>query len=164
MALRLSRTSAGLCVLVLLAASATGRAGEGEARGKLPDNRTLDTFEYTYTPKVFGGPVAHFSVTREGKLRYSYSSEPHTNMGGQVVQKEWEVPRKEATALLQGLVDDGLLDLEDTRGGKFPNHYFKVSYGRWQLTAHPKELPESMMKRLRPYLEKAHPEFWKKEP
>jgi hypothetical protein len=151
------RTRFSLAMLAALVVAADKKA-------HLPDNRTIDSFEYAFAAAPCG-PSANFSVIRSGKVRYTYAKHPTMAQGsedsGIVVQKEWEIDAKEAKALLQGIVDDGLLDLEDTLGGKFPNHWFRISYGRWQLVSHPKTMSGPIMKRLRPYLQKAHPELWK---
>jgi hypothetical protein len=130
-----------------------------EKRGRLPDNRTIDTFEYSVAPELFGS-ATRLVITRKGKVAYSYQSAPHTNSGGEVVTKSWEIPAREAVALLEGLVADGLLELEDAVGDKFPKHFFEVTYGRWRLSAGPREMPEKVMKRLLPLLRKAHPAQW----
>lgn len=153
-----------LCVLLSVGTIAASMSEPGAAaddkRPPLPDNKTIDTFQYTFTPKVLGGSVATLSIHKDGRVMYSYASAPHTGSGGRTVQKEWKLAKRERLALLRGLVDDGLLDLEDTGGGKFPNHYIGVSYGRWVLSIYPKKLPENLLKRLRPLLQKAHPEEW----
>jgi len=128
---------------------------------RLPDNKTIDTFQCSLGTAALG-PVTTFSVTRAGKVHYSYASQPHTGSGGKVVQKEWDIPEKEALVLLNGLVEDGLLALEEDAGNKFPRYSFTVTYGRWQLSARPKGFGEPLMKRLQPYLEQADPEQWKK--
>jgi hypothetical protein len=150
-----------MCVLLAVGAIAARMSDLCTAaeRPTLPDNRTIDTFKYTFTPKVLGS-AATLSIHKDGRVTYSYASEPHTGSGGRTVQKQWKLAERERLALLHGLVDDGLLELEDTGGGKFPNHYIGVSYGRWLLSMHPKELPENLLKRLRPLLQQAHPEAW----
>lgn len=135
------------------------KADTDDSRPVLPDNKTIDTFFIQFQPKVFGG-AARLSIYKDGEVTYSYQSEPHTGSGGKTIQKEWKIEELERVTLLRGLVDDGLLDLDDTGAVKFPNHYIGVSYGRWQFSMHPKELPEKMRKRLLPLLQHAHPEEW----
>lgn len=143
----------------MVAAFAGGTGAADDKRSVFPDNKTIDTFHYSIAPKVLGSS-ATLSIHKDGKVTYSYASEPHTGSGGKAVQKEWKLSEKQRVELLSGLVEDGLLDLEDTGGGKFPNHYIAVSYGRWKLSMHSKELPKRMLKRVLPLLQKAHPEEW----
>jgi hypothetical protein len=140
------------------------RAGE-ERPGGPPGNGALDTFELSYTHKVLG-PATWFSVTKEGKVRYAYTTPTGMFDSGPVVEvdRQWQVPGKEAATLLRGLVADGLLDVEDPVGARGSMHFFRVSSGPWQRSAYPRSMPPAVMKRLRPYLEKAHPEVWKKAP
>jgi hypothetical protein len=132
-------------------------------RSALPDNRTLDTFSYSFSPRepwsfesgprpALFGPGATFSITRKGKVHYTYASAPHTGSGGNTIVKEWHVPPEEAARLLDGLVADGLLDAES--GIKYTGYSFTVSYGRWQLSAQPSSMPAAVIERLRPCLEK----------
>jgi hypothetical protein len=139
-------------------------AGETGA-GKPPDNRALDTFELSYTHEVLG-PASWFSVTRQGKVRYTYTTPTGMFNSGPLVQvdKRWQLPEREAVALLRGLVADGLLDVEDPAGARGSMHFFQVTAGDWQRSAYPRSMPAAVMKRLQPYLEKAHPELWKKAP
>ena len=153
----------GTAVIVLLAGPIAALRSEEKKRPVLPDNKTIDTFEYGFTPKVLGSAAA-LTIGRDGKIAYSFQSQPHTGSGGHVVQKEWKIPEGDAAALLDGLVEDGVLELEDTGGGKYPNHHVAASYGRWRLSIHPKELPGKVFKRLLPLLQKAHPEEWKATP
>jgi hypothetical protein len=147
------------CSVALTPTAGPHAVAEDAPRERFPDNRTIDTFSYSYSPELFG-PSMVFSVTREGKIHYSYASQPHTGSGGRTVVKEWDVPPEEAAALLQGIVDDGLLELKDS-GQNFPSHSFSVTYGRWLLAGRAKEMPEPIMKRLLPYLRTAHPDNWK---
>ena len=152
-----------LCVLLAVAVAVASMSGSGsgadDRRPLLPDNKTIDAFQYSFSPKVLGS-AATLSIHKDGRVTYWYASQPHTGSGGKTVQKEWKLAERERAALLNGLVEDGLLDLEDTGGGKFPNHYVAVTYGRWQLSMHPKELPEKLLKRVKPLLQQAHPEEW----
>jgi hypothetical protein len=87
-------------------------------RAGLPDDRTIDTVTYYFTDRaqqsptskpVIVGPAGSLGITRQGRLYYSYQTEPHTGSGGQWVSKEWDVPADEAAKLLDAIVDDGLL-------------------------------------------------------
>lgn len=146
-----------MLTFVCLSGNNTARAED--KRPLLPDDKTIDTFHYSFTPRVLGSATT-LSVHKDGKVTYSYASAPHTGSGGKTVLKEWTLAEHDRAALLGGLVEDGLLSHEDTGGGKFPNHYVAVSYGRWGLSMHPKELSEKVLKRVRPLLQKAHPEEW----
>ena len=146
-------------MLAVVVALPGGAGAADDSRPVLPDNKTIDTFQYSFTPKLLGS-TATLSIYKDGKVTYGYASQPHTGSGGKIVKMEWKLSERERAALLSGLVEDGLLDLEDTGGGKFPNHYIAVSYERWQFSMFPKELPEKMLKRVRPLLQKAHPEEW----
>jgi hypothetical protein len=154
-------------ILVVLAVGlllAADKPKEGDKKGTpLPDNRTIDTFTYSYSPSVLGSSAV-LSIGKDGTVSYSYQSEPGTNSGGHVVGTKWKIPEKEAKALLDGLVADGVLDLDDTLGGKYPNHTVQATFGRWQMMIHPKKLPEGVGKRLLPLLRKAHPEEYKPSP
>jgi hypothetical protein len=103
------------------------------------------------------------SVTRDGKVSYFYQSAPATNSGGINVAKKWEMSREEAIALLDGLVEDGLLKMKDgdvkNRNGGI--HRVAVTSGGRDLVLTPKELPEKVFARLLPLLQKADPEMWK---
>ena len=166
------RTLIAVSVILLMALTGCGTAAPGTATGgALPDNRTIDTFSYSFSPAVIEspgakvpifGPAAGLSITREGNVRYNYASEPHTGSGGQTVVKEWDIPTAEATSVLDGLVADGLLDLEGGTSGK--GHAFTVAYGRWQLTCMPATMPERMIARFRPYLDKGHADLKTKAP
>jgi hypothetical protein len=144
--------------VAVLSMSGSGR-GADDTRPLLPDNKTIDTFQYSFSPKVLGS-AATLSIHKDGRVTYSYASQPHTDSGGKTVNKEWKLAERDRVALFSGLIEDGLLDLEDTGGGKFPNHYVAVTYGRWQLSIHPKELPPKLLERVKPLLQKAHPEEW----
>ncbi len=154
----------GFCLALLTVASAA-TAGASvccaeEERPQFPDGKTIDTFQYSVTPSAFGS-YAGLAIHADGRVNYSYASQPHTGSGGKTVQREWKLTEAERAALLAGLVDDGLLELEDTGGGrKYPDHYIVVTHGRWQLTLRPAELPEALMNRLLPLLRRAHPEEW----
>src|SRR5205807_1228656 len=112
-------------------------------------------------PAMFGAS-AFFTLNKDGKVHYTYSSGADTDDGGQRVNKEWDIPPEEAANFLNGMLQDGLLELPDGTGQGYPNHFFTASYGRWQLSAHPAAMPANIMLRLRPFLESAHPDFWKK--
>lgn len=154
------RYSILLAAAFLVATVSEPGSAADKKRSPLPDNKTIDTFQYSFTPTVLGS-AATLTIHKDGRVFYTYQSEPHTGSGGTiVVQKDWKLTECERDALLTGIVKDGLFDLEDTGGGKFPNHYVAVSYGRWLWSMHPKKLPEKLLKRILPFLQTAHPEEW----
>jgi len=128
----------------------------------LPEMKVVDTFHYTYMSGPFTDR-AMLSVTRDGKVTYFYQSEPGTNSGGVNVANKWEMPKKDAGVLLDGLVQDGLLKMKDADGKDWKGgiHRVAVSSGDRDLVITPKELPEKVFARLLPLLQKAHPEMWK---
>jgi hypothetical protein len=103
-------------------------------------------------------------VTKSGKVKYYFHTISFGNGTGYEVKKDWEITPKEASGLLRGLVQDGVLELQDAPTGQETDHSFSVSYGRWKLSGTPKAMPRSIMARLQPYLHKAHPDLWKKGP
>lgn len=132
----------------------------------MPDNGSIDGISYTFSPgSLLGdnrepsglGPQASLSVTRAGKVRYSFESRPGTGSGGKTVVKAWDVPPAEAAELLDALVADGLLHAESVP--RFTAHHYKVWYGRWQLTSTPATMPPGVLTRLLPYVETAHPDW-----
>jgi hypothetical protein len=136
--------------------------GPASAQEKDPTKgpQNLDSFRYDFAPTALGS-CSTFTVSGRGKVTYTYWSPANTGTRTRLIQKEWDVSPREAQDLLRGLLADGLLDLEDVRAGRFPNHYFEVTCDRWELSSHLKELPRPILTRLRPYLHKAHPEVWK---
>jgi hypothetical protein len=94
-------------------------------------------------------------VFRTGKVIYTRHP-PNAKS----VETEWTIPVKDAEALLDGLVADGLFDLKAVNG-QFPSHVIEGQVGRWSTAFGVKELPEKVGGRLLPLLRKADPEFWK---
>src|SRR5947207_8968657 len=68
-----------------------------DSRRPLPENRTLDSIGYGFPlPGLYvrerdplSGPHAYITISREGKVRYHYESNPNTDSGGYVINKEW---------------------------------------------------------------------------
>jgi hypothetical protein len=111
---------------------------------------------YHFRAKENGDQTA-LRLFRTGKVLYSRQP----SGGAKPIQVEWTVPAKDAEALLDGLVADGLFDLKDAGDGAFPSHMIEGSAGRWSTSFHVKDLPESASGRLLPLLRKADAEFWK---
>ena len=118
--------------------------------------------DYTFTEKD-GAPQIALAITREGNVIYSRYD--HTAPEGKrlLVNESWSIKPGEAETLLDALIACGLLGAADTGGGKFPDHFVQIQAGKWRTALHPKELPDAAMKLLRPLLEKADPEVWKKK-
>lgn len=126
-----------------------------------PEKPKLTQFQYAFTPKA-EGEAAVFAVRRDGTVTYKRNTHPNSPDGPkELVKEEWKIPAKDAEALLDALVADGLFDLEDTLGGKFPNHRIIAHSGRWYTTFYPKAMPEKLMKHLLPLMKKADAEYWK---
>ncbi len=134
----------------------------GAKAAPLPEIMVLDTFQYTFVTKVMTDSVL-LTITRDGKVNYFYQSAPGTDSGGVNVGKKWEITKKDAAALLDGLVADGLLKMKDKDGKDLDLgfHRVTVSSGRRELAISPKELPEKVLARLLPLLQEAHPAKWK---
>src|SRR5947207_6495034 len=64
-----------------------------------PDNHSIDAFSYRYAPAMFGAS-AFFTLNKDGKVHYTYSSGADTDDGGQRVNKEWDIPPEEAANFL----------------------------------------------------------------
>jgi len=116
---------------------------------------TLTYLHYDFSTKA-DGDHATLIVTRDGKVRYV--RQPPTEKR---IESEWTIPAKDAEALLDALLADGLFDLEDAGRDKFPRHMIDAQVGRWRTNFFPKELPEKFSKQLMPLLKKADAEFWK---
>ena len=117
---------------------------------------TLTTLIHHFMPKK-DGDYTSLVVSRDGKVYYVR----HIPGPAEPVKAEWTIPAKDAEALLDGLVADGLFELEDVGRDKYPGHTIDTKVGRWQTTFHVKELPEKLSRRLLPLLRKADAEFWK---
>jgi hypothetical protein len=136
-------------------------AEKPEPKPSKPEPVVLKSVGYTFMPKAKGEPVS-LNVYRNGLVQYRRINAPNAPDGRYyAVVKDWKLTAKEAEALLDALTADGLFDLEDTGGGKYPYHQIIGSAGRWNATFYPKELPEKVSKHLLPLLKKADPEFWK---
>ena len=86
----------------------------------------------------------------------TYSRKPHPTTPGGAKAPAEESGRSLPTtrpSFSTRLVSDGLFDLADTGGQKFPNHYVQATVGRWKATLFPKEMPDAVMKPLRPLIE-----------
>jgi len=133
------------------------------APNPLPEGKSIDGFSFRFQSSLPGfGPVGDFSVMPDGKVHYSHATEAHTGSGGTITQAKWEIPKAEAEALFRALVGDGLLELPDAKGLGGARFQFWVYTGRWQAALAADPLPEKILARLRPYLEKAHPGLWKR--
>lgn len=128
-----------------------------------PVRPVLTKFQYEFAPAITGDAVA-LAVGRDGSVTYRRQGSTTAGARETVLSAEWRVSVPDAAKLLDALVADGVLALEDTGGGRFPNHAFTAHAGRWRLFVHPKELPADALARLRPLLEKADPAFWKPGP
>jgi hypothetical protein len=140
----------------LLAKADPVKWGEKPAAPKVPPKPgVMMSMVYHFTPKM-GGDQITLVVGRDGKLWYR--RQPPI---AKAISLEWTIPAKDAEALLDALVADGLFDLADAGPGKFPYHMVDAQVGRWQTSFHPKEFPEKLTKQLLPHLKKADAEFWK---
>jgi hypothetical protein len=124
----------------------------------LPDNKTpIDSLTYTFGGGGLFSGGGSLTISADGKVKYFYSSAPHTNSGGRVVQQSWELTKEERTALFRKLVDDGLLEAEE--GANFLDG-IRVTHGRWRTTIAGDKVPDKAMAHLRPLLSKADPVMW----
>ncbi len=130
-------------------------------RPSLPNDEQIDYFA-TYFQKSYGDNY-FVSVTRAGKVTYSFHTSPDIGRAAAIpVNKSWEIPEKEAVALLAALVADGVLKPGNAEEeGKGPKHTIGVRSGRWSLSVPPKSLSEKTFQRLLPLLRKGDPEVWK---
>jgi hypothetical protein len=129
----------------------------------LPDAKSIDSVTFAIGSEIFPA-TGQLTVTATGKV--TYRDQPGlytTGSGGPVTSAEWEIPKADAAKLIAGLVADGLLDLpgrvthaQDTR--------FIVASGKWKMYLHASPVPEKLMARLQPLLEKADPRRWKPRP
>jgi hypothetical protein len=125
-----------------------------EAKAPAAKPSQLMYLHYHFAPKKDGDTT--LILSRDGKVRYV--RQPPTEKR---IEAEWTIPAKDAEALLDALVADGLFDLEDIGRDKFPSHMIDAQVGRWSTNFHVKELPEKLLKHLQPLLKKADAEFWK---
>jgi len=128
-------------------------------RPPLPDGTRIDSFATGFVPTY--GDIHSLSVTRAGKVVYTYHTDPNIGRAGAPsVRKEWDIPAKDAAALLTGLVEDGVLEPADGPGDRKRGLGVSVTYGRWRMDL-PSPLPEKSFRRLLPLLQKANPDVWK---
>lgn len=128
----------------------------------LPDEKALDSVTFAIGGEIFP-PTGHLTVTSAGKV--TYRDQPAlftTSSGGKARTAEWEIPKDEAAKLLDALAADGALDLKDAPPAAAAAYHVQVFSGRWTIETRPAELPDAVMKHLRPLLEKADPAVWKK--
>jgi hypothetical protein len=128
---------------------------------RLPDAKAPDAVTFAFGHPL--GPGGTLTVTSAGKVRYREVLDLPTGRAPRVVAAEWDVPKAEAAAVLAGLVADGLLDLS-ARVRHSRDTAFTVASGRWRLYLHADPVPEKLMDRLRPLLEKADAARWKPKP
>lgn len=150
----------------------------GLAPNPLPDNKTpIDSLSFSFSaPGKFGreapgrrgaldgergapafGAGGSLTVSKDGKVTYTYSSAPFTGSGGRVVKKEWELSKNELKELFAKLVTDGLLDGGDA-GDVF--YGIRVTSGRWYSYLPPEQVPEKAMAHIKALLVKADPVLW----
>jgi len=120
----------------------------------------IDAFSYQFQAAVFSHQSS-LALSRNGRVHYSFVSAPHTGSGGHTVFETWDIPKKEAKVILDSLIADGILDLPSGFGGKFPSHRITLTRGKWQASIRPDSLSDSIVRRLLPLLQEAHPEMWK---
>ncbi|MBA4064107.1 MAG: hypothetical protein C0501_10420 [Isosphaera sp.] len=128
---------------------------------RLPDGKAPDAVTFAFGHPF--GPRGTLTVTSAGKVGYREVLNPPMGAADRVHAAEWDIPKAEAAALLAGLVGDGLLDLP-ARVRHTPDTRFTVASGRWRMYLHADPVPEKLMARLLPLLEKAHPARWKPKP
>ena len=109
------------------------------------------------------GSATSIGLNRSGYVSYSYSSQPHTGLGGHTVAKEWHIPKEEAGQILDALVNAGILELGIDGENKFPSHRFTLCSKGWQKAIRPAHLPDAVWKQMLPLMMHAHPEMWKKD-
>lgn len=134
------------------------------AAPQLPNPTALDSVTYAIGNEFFR-PTGALTVRADGKV--SYHNQPGlftTASGGVRKQKDWEIPKGEAAALLAGLVEDGLLDLplRVTKGAT--DVRFTAVSGKWRMYLHADPVPEKLAARFQPFSERADPDVWKKAP
>ncbi len=151
-------TFRGVTAFLALAVLSAG-VGAGDVKAAPP---TLDTFKYNFSNS---GGEFKLSVSSAGNVSYTHNE---NRKEGFNTTKTFTIPEKNATELLSGLIEDGLLDLEanDQAGSAGavnlgPTHSFHVTCGRWQLSLRPKVVPKNILDRLLPVLMKADPAVFK---
>ena len=129
-----------------------------------PDDRApskpgeLSSVTYTRWPNADFRDYATLCVRRDGKVTYTRDAAvgdaPKTSVG-----LSWVISAKDAAALLDALVADGLLDLKDTEQGE--RDTILAFSGRWEVRFRTRGLPDALSERLLPLLKKADTKFWK---
>jgi len=117
---------------------------------------TVTWLSYHLTTKKDGDRIA-LTFTRDGKAHY-FRSSPDL---AKPVEVAWSMPAKDAEALLDSLAADGLFELADGDGDKYPGHLIEAATGKWRIAIRPKEIPEKLLKPMLPLLKKADADFWK---
>ena len=135
--------------------------GDREGLRSLPNEEEIDYFS-THFQKSYGDNYS-VSVTRAGKVTYTFNTSPDIGRAAEMpVRKSWEIPEKQAVALLAALVADGVLKSGKADDeGKGPKHTIGVRSGRWSLSVPPKSLSEKSFLRLLPLLRTGDPKVWK---
>ena len=151
-----------ILVLIVVGCGCCQTVPRNERGGEPQWPTELEAFQYSYSPKVFGG-VANLGLNRTGYVSYSYSSHPHTGSGGHTVVKTWHIPEQEAGQILDNLVSAGILELGMDGETTFPAHDFTLSSNGWQKMIRPARLPEAVWKQLLPLMMYAHPEMWQED-
>ena len=123
-------------------------------RPPLPDGTRIDSI-------VVGlglgyGRTLMLSVSRTGQV--SYSAADNLTLGRAPippVHKGWTIPEKDAAALLDGLIEDGLLKGREANDGNLgsPGKLLGVTYGRWTMHG-PGHIPGKALLRLMPLMGK----------
>jgi hypothetical protein len=151
--------------------SALWKAKQMRPRDPLPDDRRPDRVTWVYSPDRKGwGDHRHFTLTITCEGSVKYTSEVWKEGGMKPdrvpVAEEWTIPTAEAEKVLAGLVEDGLLEGDKVVGGSaaYPRYWWEAKSGRWTASGISNQNLDRIVARLRPYLEKADPEEWKKAP
>ena len=119
----------------------------------------LTLLRYTFTPKADVWEVI-LLIRRNGEVTYERHTHPTSRVGRKVfVNKNWTIPAKDAAALLDALVADGLF--APAAGKVDPGYYVEAQAGRWTASFQPGKPSEKLMKHFLPLLIKADAEFWK---
>lgn len=119
----------------------------------------LTLLRYTLTPNA-DGREAVLLIQRDGSVSYTRHTHPTAPGGRKVLMNEsWKLVAKDAAALLDALVTDGLL--APVTGKIDPGYFVEAHAGRWTTTFKPGKPSDAVMKHIRPLLRKADAEFWK---
>jgi hypothetical protein len=152
----------GIIVLLIIGCGRLKALPDDQESTRWPT--TLEALQYYYSPKVLGSGTS-LGLNRSGYVSYSYSSQPHTGSGGNIVVKEWRIPEQEAAQILDALVNAGILELGIGMDGgiKMPSHVLTFSSKGWQKVIRPTRLPDAVWKQMLSLMVHAHPEMWKKD-